>query len=1091
MDFLDVGSRVWTDYPRVQVRKKKLVRPRHAVVFDTETLPGAGMGLMFLTYTYVRLDYLDAKVVVTPLLAGIAYADDLPDRDPVGYRVLVDYASTRAPGFVDLRYGVRSASPAFEFLSASDFSRKWIYQTCYQGVGPDGPAMLVGFNLPFDLAGLAIKSGRARGPRSAGAAGRDRSGSGRFFGGFSLSMWLTENGKEGRYPRIKIKTLDSKRALISFGGSSFRNAKTGSVVSNNFSGYFLDLRTFAYALKDESMSLRSAAERFGLAVTKDEAAGFGLITPEFVDYAVRDTEVTARLLEATMTEFVQHPIELNPWDLYSPASQAKGYLRAMGVTPILDRAEANHVLMGRAMAGYVGGRAEAHITRIPVPIALYDFTSMYPTVNALLGLWQGHIHDRIDVVDVTEEVRDLLEGFTADDVLDPDVWTRLSCFVEVIPDGAVLPVRARYGADSTYNVGINHLDDDRPRWMPLPDVMAAYLLSETRPRVLSAVRLQPTGQLLATLASVDLRGVVKVDPAGRDFYVAVIEERKRIDGSDPATGKFLKCLASSGSYGVSAQFNPQDLPKDQTRPVSVYSGTDVLAATVTKPEQPGEYCYPPYAALITSGARLLLALLEHLVAADRGTYAFMDTDSIAIVASPDGGPIPGSPTIHALSYSQADAIAERFDALSPYDHALVPHLLCRESDPGEHALVISAKRYARFHPPGDDGVVRIVDARIDSDDETEEAARLELVKATEHGLGYLLAPLVQEPGESAADFAQRRGSWIHEVWRTLLYAMYGIPVVEPAWWDAPTPMSMSVSSPDLLDRFATYNAGRPGGERIRPFGFILVISGRTSTGQVTLLAPFETDSTRWADLDWWPLDGSLEPHRIETQTGLLLGPPDTPRTPDGRIRAVVRSYRQVIDDFAHHPEAKSQDSVGRADRHSTGLLARRTVRPSTRSLIGKEGHRIEEQTAGLISTDAGIATVYARDPDAGVFDIVRDILIQFTVDEILTLTPANATVTRGQLNRFLSGRRRTLTGVSADVMMFVAATLAADALCDARLAELASYRPRDVLYAWKRSPVLRERLCACGCQQSVTAPRSRYATSACRVRAHRAKQANN
>jgi hypothetical protein len=49
------------------------------------------------------------------------------------------------------------------------------------------------------------------------------------------------------------------------------------------------------------------------------------------------------------------------------------------------------------------------------------------------------------------------------------------------------------------------------------------------------------------------------------------------------------------------------------------------------PEQPGEFCFPPLVSLITSAARLMLALLEHCVAQRGGTYATEDTDSMAIV----------------------------------------------------------------------------------------------------------------------------------------------------------------------------------------------------------------------------------------------------------------------------------------------------------------------------------------------------------------------------------------------------------------------------------------------------------------------------
>ena len=67
---------------------------------------------------------------------------------------------------------------------------------------------------------------------------------------------------------------------------------------------------------------------------------------------------------------------------------------------------------------------------------------------------------------------------------------------------------------------------------------------------------------------------------------------------------------------------------------SIPSRTSVPSSTRSRP---GEFCFPPLASLITGGSHLLLALLERLVTDRGGTYAMEDTDSIAIVASKEGG----------------------------------------------------------------------------------------------------------------------------------------------------------------------------------------------------------------------------------------------------------------------------------------------------------------------------------------------------------------------------------------------------------------------------------------------------------------------
>src|SRR5439155_13224982 len=128
------------------------------------------------------------------------------------------------------------------------------------------------------------------------------------------------------------------------------------------------------------------------------------------------------------------------------------------------------------------------------------------------------------------------------------------------------------------------------------------------------------------------------------------------------------------------------------------------------PDVPGEYCFPPLAALITGAARLMLGLLEHCVTEQGGTYAMEDTDSMAIVATKHGGKIlcPGGKngTIKALSWKQVEAISDRFIPLNPYDCKAVPGSILKIEDENYdsvtkkqrqlYCLAISAKRYVPF-----------------------------------------------------------------------------------------------------------------------------------------------------------------------------------------------------------------------------------------------------------------------------------------------------------------------------------------------------------------------------------------------------------
>ena len=82
-----------------------------------------------------------------------------------------------------------------------------------------------------------------------------------------------------------------------------------------------------------------------------------------------------------------------------------------------------------------------------------------------------------------------------------------------------------------------------------------------------------------------------------------------------------------------------------TTPVVVHGRKEPFSDRVAAPEDPGRYCFPPFASCITGAARLMLAMLERCVTDLGGTWAFCDTDSMAIVATDEGGlvPCPGGP----------------------------------------------------------------------------------------------------------------------------------------------------------------------------------------------------------------------------------------------------------------------------------------------------------------------------------------------------------------------------------------------------------------------------------------------------------------
>ena len=209
-----------------------------------------------------------------------------------------------------------------------------------------------------------------------------------------------------------------------------------------------------------------------------------------------------------------------------------------------------------------------------------------------------------------------------------------------------MPVRARYGYTRSWGIGINPLTSERPLWYTLADAAASKLLSEKSPRVLRAIRLEAEGGPLPDLRPVEMPGGVRIDPRRQDFFRAVVEERRKLAQRGDLSARereradqFLKVLANSASYGIYAETIRHERPGKRRRAVRVH-GLDEFTDRVLTPESPGEFAFPPMAACITGAAKLMLALLERRVAQAGGSYAFCDTDSMAVVATKDGGLVP-------------------------------------------------------------------------------------------------------------------------------------------------------------------------------------------------------------------------------------------------------------------------------------------------------------------------------------------------------------------------------------------------------------------------------------------------------------------
>jgi hypothetical protein len=912
-------------------------------VFDTETRTDATQRLTFGNYRFI--------VEASCLEEGLFLGDDLAakDRQILERYVATHQADVQTDGHRELLLLTRR-----EFLDR-------LYKAVYKG-----RCLFVGFNLPFDLSRIAFNSTAARG---------------RFAGGFSLGLWSyidkagCEHANHFR-PRIGIKQIDSKRALKGF-TSRYSPDRIDLIPDESgtgkpqqgfkFRGHFLDLRTLAFALTDRSFSLATASEDFGVEHCKETVTRHGRVTDKYISYNRRDVLATSELATKLLDEYAKHPITLQVTRAYSPASIGKAYLRVMGINPILERQDFPKKYLGFAQSSFFGGRTSAHIRKVAVPVVYTDFLSMYPTVNSLLGLWAFVTAREITIVkNCKSEIETFLSSLTAEKLFQPSTWKQLAGFVKIIPDGDILPSRGKYNPETNdWQVAVNHLyarqdNPDQALWFSLPDVVASVLLTGRIPKVVNAFRIRPRS-ISSGLRPTALRGAIKINPRSQDFFRVVIEDRKRsLSRSDLSAiekkrlDKALKVLANAASYGIYAEMNRRE--SEEKISVTCHGiDSEPHTCRVAHPDDPGEYCFPPLASLITGGARLMLALLENCVAELGGTYAMEDTDSMAIVATEQGEmiPCPGGAfrtrdqqeAVKAISWDEVGKISQRFTALNPYSRDVVPGSILKIEDDNRdpttdkqrqlYCCAISAKRYALFLLDKK-GLPALLRSGVNNKDD----------RWSEHGLGHLLNP--SDPQSDDRD-------WIAQAWLAIVRRAIELPTDDLGFENAPAVGRLSISSQAVIKPLGSLNAGKPYGDQIKPFNFLLTCHVKqlghpigVDPEHFHLVAPYESDPRKWLKKDW--ID-QYSGKRYRITTAGQYGSRQTAR---------VKTYGDILREYEFHPESKCADANGNpGGKQTIGLLQRRHVRIDQIKYIGKESNSLEDVDSGIVHSTRSVYTEYS------------------------------------------------------------------------------------------------------------------------------------
>jgi transcriptional regulator with XRE-family HTH domain len=947
-DILDIGVRTYG------VREGRKDAPwdfptrgpsRWYLIFDTETTTDETQRLRIGAYQLRYGDDLREE--------GIFYNPE--SLTPAERRVAERYTATKRLKLITLR----------EFMDSVFVRVAYHWQ-----------ATTVGFNLPFDLSRIAEDHAEARGKMRPG-----------------FSFETTAEGHNG--PRVRIKHLSRRASLIEFSGRGQRlprGQRKRKIVAPTRRPAFVDVSTLASALLSQPFSLGRLAKYLNTPHQKLDTDEHGeTLTPEYIDYALQDVQVTWECFVELRRRYAEHQLTKTPVHrILSEASLGKGYLREMGIKPWREmQRNFPPPLIGKIMESYYGGRTEVHLRRVATQVLYCDFTSMYPTVSTLMGLWRYVIAKGVTWRDVTKPTRKFLQEVILKDLQRPETWQRLHVIVKVAPDGAVLPVRAKYeyesfGSDKAgkhYTIGLNHLTADQPLWYTLADCIASKLLLGRAPKIIEAIAFEP-GEPQDGLKPIAIAGKddLTVDPLKDDLFKRVIELRMQTEGPERTA---LKLLANSTGYGIFVQLDVNE--RSEPTAIRCYPGSGrPFLVDMDKVEEPGEFFHPLLGTLITGAARLMLGIAERLVADARLTWAFCDTDSMAI-AKPTG-------MEEGEFICRAQDVRNWFKHLNPYatdidlfkledaNFGIVNGRRTPELEP-LYCFAVSSKRYVLFN--------------IDTN------GRPIIRKATAHGLGHLLPPYRDEdappdlpqPAVPLHDIGVTR--WQHDLWHCIVTAALAGNADRPDLsrlpnFDKPAVSQYSATTATLLRWFERHNSRKGYAQQVRPFNFMLM---------------FQPD--KLADWKQWRAAVGLDVGNGDPTLPCVIAPYDRDCAKAGARcfdrdsgqpvpTELLKTYHKALAQYHLRPEAKFLN----ADYLDRGETRRRVVKVASIEHIGKEANRWEEQS--YLGIDPAAEIAYGMPPRDQKQKVVR---IKYATARFrVSALAREANLSRQHLNSILSAK---------------------------------------------------------------------------------------
>jgi len=764
------------------------------LVVDTETTTDIYQNLLFGGFLLVN----EKKGIKQ---YGLFHEDSLEALDPHGFNELKRYSE---------KYNI-------PLISRRVFLEKHFFPKCFFEQIP-----YVGMNNGFDLSRLATSCPNLedRKPKESLRLRYEFEKE-----NFEISVkrfGLAEKFSFSKREKLEVKT--SKSGEVKY------NWKSKNVRYNR--GIFLDighLYSVFYASGTEKFSLEEITKNLDLPTVKEKAKEHGVINEEYIEYNLNDVESTyLAFREIEKYKNVIGLKELPLEECYSGASIGKHIYKELGILPFREiNPDVEDEEFGLQMGALYAGRVEAAYRHIPVKCEVLDFTSMYPSVVVLTGLWDYMISSGYEKVEATEDIKKFIDEVTMEDLQKPETWKNLIGIVKICPNGDFLPTRTGYDESSgEKTVAIQKVFSDLVFPYHLMDAIASKMITGKSPEIVEGYYYYPK-EPQETLRPTNVLGF-EIDPLKENLYKFLVEKRaelkttaKSLEENDPekenllAKAQALKIISNGTSYGIYIEENTE---KKESW-FSVNTGGYEYGSH-GRTENEGKHFNPLIGVSITAGSRLLLTLAQAKAIQLGYPHYYTDTDSLFVnpeIVKPlmayfnEFNPYTN---IHELLKLEDDKLKNRYGEkvkrIEGEDGLLYPT---------QYTLIISSKRY----------VVYAKDKNGEPD--------IDAMEGKLHGLGHISRFL---NGLESKEDNRKVKNWTNWIWRDIILYLTGKvddEYIEMKYNHYYEISKMSIRTPHVYHNFRFINRGKPWREQIKPFNFFL--KGNSIDKSVIPIGPYQ------------------------------------------------------------------------------------------------------------------------------------------------------------------------------------------------------------------------------------------------------------